>query len=90
MTEILHFLIVFDHAERRMLVEPLVFSDAMEAVDAYFQAEQYYEDQRDRIEVVLLGSDSLETVAQTHPIFFREDQELAVFTLLEDMLAEAR
>lgn len=64
-----HFLLVFDHGRGR-LIETLRFGrDADAAVAAYAAKEAEYSD-RKRIEVVLVGSDSLETVKLTHANYF--------------------
>lgn len=62
----MHFLIFFDHATRR--VDHLAFLDADEAVREYSLAEAQH--MHDDIEVVLVTSDSLETVQQTHGQYF--------------------
>jgi hypothetical protein len=64
-----HFLIVFDH-ERGVLVEVTPFgTDGKAAVAAYAAKERELRDQR-RIEIVLVGSDSLDTVKLTHANYF--------------------
>lgn len=64
-----HFLIVFDHDQGRFAQDVEVFDTAAAATDAYTATEAEYS-ANDRIEVVLIGSDSLETVKQTHPNYF--------------------
>ena len=70
MTErIQHFLLVFDH-ERGHLIDTEEFGeDADAALLAYATKEAEYGDQK-RIEIVLVGSDSLETVELTHANYF--------------------
>lgn len=68
MKKLVHFLLVFDHAAGH-LVEQHTFDDADEAVRAYSEKEREYEDQN-RLEIVLIGSDSLETVKRTHANYF--------------------
>ena len=64
-----HFLLVFDQRQGR-LVEVKDFGfDGDRAVAAYSAKEEEYADQA-HIEVVLIGSDSLETVKLTHPNYF--------------------
>lgn len=63
-----HYLLVFDHEAGRLIDEKL-FKDADEAVVAYSEVEDRYQD-RKRIEVVLIGSDSLETIKRTHANYF--------------------
>lgn len=62
----MHFLIFFDHATRS--VNYLTFLDATEALREYSLAEAQH--MYDDIEVVLVTSDSLETVQQTHGQYF--------------------
>lgn len=64
-----HFLLVFDHDEGR-LVETVEFgADGGRAVAAYSSKEAEFKD-RPRIEIVLIGSDSLDTVRLTHANYF--------------------
>jgi hypothetical protein len=64
-----HFLLVFDH-QKGHLVETHEFgADSKAAVAAYAQKERELQDQR-LIEIVLIGSDSLETVKLTHANYF--------------------
>lgn len=63
-----HFLLVFDHACGE-LIETAEFHDSRRAVAAYEDMERRYED-RPRVEVVLIGSDSIETVRRTHANYF--------------------
>lgn len=66
---LLHFLLVFDH-EEGSLIELHEFSDDGDAaIIAYAEREQHYQDRRS-IEIVLIGSDSLETVQLTHANYF--------------------
>lgn len=68
MTKLRHFLLVFDHQQGR-LVEAREFDDGDEAVVAYGAKEREYGD-RPLVEIVLIGSDSLETVKITHANYF--------------------
>jgi hypothetical protein len=64
-----NFLLVFDH-ERGELVElHELGDDGAAAVTAYDAKEREFEG-RGRVEVVLLGSDSLDTVRLTHANYF--------------------
>lgn len=65
-----HFLIVFDHAAGR-LAEPVIEfgEDSERAVASYAEKEQEFKD-REMIEIVLIGSDSLDTVKLTHANYF--------------------
>jgi len=64
-----HFLLVYDHREGRLIEVPEKFDDAVEATAAYSLIEAQY-DQDDMVEVVLIGSDSINTVQRTHANYF--------------------
>ena len=66
--DLLHFLIVFD-AAHSSLIELRRFEDADAAVEAYAVVEGQYRD-RPEVQVVLVASDSLETVKHTHASLF--------------------
>lgn len=68
--KLIHFLLVFDHDQSK-LIEEETFEDGAIAVQAYGEMERKYGG-RDRIEVVLIGSDSRETVRHTHANYFDE------------------
>ncbi|WP_205528613.1 hypothetical protein [Desertimonas flava] len=61
---------MFDHGSNR-LVHQQKFAESDKAVSAYFLMEQTHKD-RPEIEIVLIGSDSLETVKVTHANYFDE------------------
>jgi hypothetical protein len=64
-----HFLLVFDH-ERNELVDQFDFgSDGKRALAAYAEKEREYEGRRN-FEIVLIGSDSIETIKLTHANYF--------------------
>jgi predicted metal-dependent HD superfamily phosphohydrolase len=65
MTELSQFLIVFNHEQGAMHQEVDIFADAADALRAYDAAERHFAKQ-EHIEVVLIGSDSLDTVRRTH------------------------
>ena len=71
-----HFLIVFDHEQEELLRDIETFDDPAVATEAYTATERLYS-ARDRIEVVLIGSDSLATVEQTHPNYFPGGERFA-------------
>lgn len=65
---ILHYLIVFNHAtDHQELIE---FGENVDAaLDAYSEKEdEFFGDKS--VEVVLLGSDSIESIRVTHPNYF--------------------
>lgn len=64
-----HFLLIFDHDEGK-LVDTVEFgADGVRAVEAYSAKESEFKD-RPRMEIVLIGSDSLDTVRLTHANYF--------------------
>jgi hypothetical protein len=63
-----HFLLVFDHRQGR-LIKNDQYENSDEAVAAYSRAEREHEGTPD-LEIVLIGSDSLETVKRTHANYF--------------------
>lgn len=67
---LIHFLLIYDLRARR-LIDVRTFDDADEAMVAYGQAERDHLDDRDT-EIVLVGSDSLETVKLTHGSYFND------------------
>ena len=62
-------MIVYDYQERKQLAMT-TYKHSRAAVQAYDATEQEYED-RGRVEVVLLGADSEDTVRITHPAYFQ-------------------
>ena len=69
MRELSQFLIVFDHEQGALHQDVAVFAVAAEALRAYDAAERHFAEQ-EHIEVVLIGSDSLDTVRRTHANHF--------------------
>lgn len=64
-----HYLLVFDHSQGRLVEEVPFGSDGERAVLAYAAKEREYGGNRD-VEIVLIGSDSIETVRITHANYF--------------------
>lgn len=64
-----HFLLVFDHRLGRLVGPPREFRNADEAITAYSQTERMYE-KDESMEIVLIGSDSLDTIRETHANYF--------------------
>jgi hypothetical protein len=64
-----HFLIVFDHAAGQLVKVEEFGDDSDRAVAAYAAKEKELEG-RGLIEIVLIGSDSLDTVKLTHANYF--------------------
>lgn len=68
MTLIVHFLLVYDLHEQR-LVSQEAFNDAGEAAKAYADMEKRHRIDQD-YEIVLVGADSIETIMKTHGQYF--------------------
>ncbi len=64
-----HFLIVFDHAAGE-LKELVKFGEDGDAAVAAYSAKEKELEGKELIEIVLIGSDSLETVQLTHANYF--------------------
>ncbi|OPX17019.1 hypothetical protein [Gordonia sp. i37] len=70
MTQIKHFLLVFDHARAELLDVQEFGSDGRLAMQTYAEKEREHLKSGDSIEIVLIGSDSLDTVRLTHANYF--------------------
>jgi hypothetical protein len=68
MSNLVHYLLVFDHTQGK-LVHLEEFRDAEDAVAAYSAKEREYANAAG-LEIVLVGSDSIETVKLTHANYF--------------------
>jgi len=68
---IFHFLIVFDHTENELLVVQEFGDDIAKALTAYSDKEDEFRGEGS-IEIVLVGSDSLDSVKATHTNYFTE------------------
>ncbi len=68
-SKIQHFLLVFDHRAGQLVEHRDFGSDSEGAVAAYAELEQEHKD-HDWIDIVLVGSDSLDTVRLTHANYF--------------------
>ncbi len=64
-----HFLLVFDHEKGRLVETRKFGNDGKAAVAAYAAKEKAFQ-ATPSIEIVLIGSDSLETVRLTHANYF--------------------
>ena len=65
---IVHFLLVYDHKQQR-LVARHEFSNGAAAASAYAELEAQHRDERD-LEIVLVGADSIDTIMRTHGHYF--------------------
>jgi hypothetical protein len=70
-----HYLLVFDHAKGELISNDDFGTDSDGAVVAYGEKEIELKGQ-DSIEIVLIGSDSLDTIRITHANYF--DGSIAV------------
>ncbi|MGX9348115.1 hypothetical protein [Microbacterium sp. KNMS] len=66
-----HFLLAYSHKEQK-LVSQYEFSDAKRATKAYADAEAKHQNDSD-YEIVLIGSDSIETIMKTHGHYFASE-----------------
>lgn len=72
-SSIIHFLIVFDQKKNELLrADP--FTDAQEAATRYAELEEEHRNSSD-LEIVLVGSDSIETIRRTHGHYFTAPSE---------------
>ena len=67
--KIQHFLLVFDHEAGHLIHIEEFGEDQDRTVKAYGECEEKYKDVR-TVEIVLIGSDSFETVKLTHANYF--------------------
>lgn len=83
MSSIRHFLLVFDHGTGRLIEEQDFGTDSARAVRKYGEKEDEYKGRQD-IEIVLVGSDSIETVRMTHANYF--DDTIAMSKYLSGLV----
>lgn len=69
MNKIEHFLLVFDHERGHLVQEEHFGTDGARALDAYSAKEREHQGNQ-MIEIVLIGSDSIETVRLTHANYY--------------------
>jgi hypothetical protein len=69
MNKIQHFLLVFDHDRGTLIEEQHFNEDGAQALAAYAAKEKEHAGNR-QIEIVLIGSDSIETVRLTHANYY--------------------
>lgn len=74
-----HFLLVYSYADSRLVTDPKSFDDEFEAAAAYTRAEAEYRDVLENYEIVLVGSDSIDTVMRTHGHYFSASTGVAPF-----------
>lgn len=76
--EIVYFVLVFDHTSERLIEVREFGVDADAAIEAYAQLEDAHRDNA-RVEVVLIGSDSIDTVRHTHSNYFEFNRATSPF-----------
>lgn len=69
MSAIKNFLLVFDHGKNELIEQVNFEEDVERATEAYSEMERKYRDNH-RVDIVLVGSDSIETVMVTHSNYF--------------------
>lgn len=69
MSAIQHFLLVFDHRTNQLVEQESFGTDSFAATKKYGEMEKQYKDCH-AIDIVLVGSDSIETVKVTHANYF--------------------
>jgi hypothetical protein len=67
--KIQHFLLVFDHERGRLIEERHFGEDGEQALQAYADTEKHYRENK-LVEIVLIGSDSIDTVRLTHANYY--------------------
>lgn len=70
-----HYLIVFDSEHQRLIAADDVGSDRGVALARYAEREREYGMSCTRIQIVLVGAESLETVRRTHSQYFTASAE---------------
>lgn len=83
-----HFLLVYSFKDGA-LVEQDEFTDAAKATAAYSELERKYA-HTDQYEIVLVGSDSIETVMKTHGHYFNRASNIPADVDFERILAELK
>lgn len=71
-----HFLLIYDHEIGKLLDVLEYGSDSDAALKRYGELEAEHRDEP-KMDIVLVGSDSLETIKVTHRNYFSEGQSLA-------------
>jgi hypothetical protein len=69
-TSLNHFLLVFDHNAARLVDLKDFGTDVKSAMAEYSRLEREHMKDADGIEIVLIGSDSLDTIKITHANYF--------------------
>lgn len=81
-SNIKNFLLIFDHSQNELVVCKDFGTDVNRATAAYAEAEQQHRGSN-VVDIVLVGSDSIETVQITHSTYFKNGSR----SLIERALA---
>ncbi|MCZ2850007.1 hypothetical protein [Modestobacter sp. VKM Ac-2978] len=79
-----HVLLVYSYAEGKLMSQQ-EFSDRRQATEAYNAAEEAFRE-KSGYEIVLVGSDSIQTIMQTHGHYFMRSDERLFSELLTSSL----
>ena len=80
------YLLVYDRARGVQVSAEPVGTDAASASDAYRAAERMYQD-RPKMDVLLVGSDSLDSVKRTHSTYFQSVTSKDIDALVASLVA---
>jgi hypothetical protein len=80
-----HFLLIYDVSSQQLIEALDLGARGRVAAETYSEYEQKYRD-REGIEIVLIGADSLETIRRTHAHYFGEADDSFFADLLEPQL----
>ena len=86
MAAIQHFILVFDHSRDELIEQTSFGEDAQAATAKYGELEKEYRD-RLAIDIVLVGSDSIETVKVTHANYFSGMSKQKIAGMLNEVFA---
>lgn len=87
MSKMKQFLLAFDHGEQRLVVQREFGDNVEEAAEFYRELEVQYRDNL-RMDIVLVGSDSLESVKVTHSNYFEGAGRSSIENVLDRVLGE--
>lgn len=76
-----HYLLVFDHA-RDELIDVVEFGTDLDSATTAYSARERQHQEDGHIDIVLVGSDSLETVKITHSTYFAGGSKVDLRSLL--------
>ena len=75
-----HFLLIYSHEHQALVDAPAEFAeDAIDDATRAYQVAESNNGSTPGIEIVLIGSDSLETIRRTHGHYFQHPDRLAKY-----------